>query len=131
MSGKTVDKKQIGNEKKEWRNKVYKIYALICTFANIDAIDSSGLKNQKKLPMPFQLHLCWKRLFQSSFGVWLEEERKCSATVVGKRRNEFAREWHVAWLAKGHNYAELNICRMTQRNQLRPFWRQFKRTDAV
>jgi len=81
--------------------------------------------------MPFQLRLCWKRLFQSSFGVWLEQERKCSATVVGKRRNEFAREWHVAWLAKWHNYAEVNICRMTQRNQLRPFWRQFKRTAAV
>ena len=35
----------------------------------------------------------------------------------GKRRNEFAREWHVAWLAKWNNYAEFNIYRMTQRNQ--------------
>ena len=43
---KTVDKKQIRNEKKECRNKTYKIYALICTFANIEAIDSSGLKKQ-------------------------------------------------------------------------------------
>ena len=30
----------------------------------------------------------------------------------GKRKNEFA-EWHVDWLAEGHNYAEWNICRMT------------------
>ena len=28
----------------------------------------------------------------------------------GKRRNEFA-EWHVAWLAEWHNYAEFNIRR--------------------
>ena len=36
------------------------------------------------------------------------------ATVIfsgeGKRRNEFA-EWHVAWLAESHNYAEFNIRR--------------------
>ena len=49
----------------------------------------------------------------------------------GKRRNEFA-EWHVAWLAEWHNYAEFNIRSwMIQRNKLnwkeRPFfanWRQ-------
>ena len=35
----------------------------------------------------------------------------------GKRRNEFAK-WHVAWLAEWHNYAECNICRMTERNKL-------------
>ena len=28
----------------------------------------------------------------------------------GKRRNEFA-EWHVAWLAEWHSYAEFNIRR--------------------
>ena len=28
----------------------------------------------------------------------------------GKMRNEFA-EWHVAWLAQWHNYAEFNIRR--------------------
>ena len=42
----------------------------------------------------------------------------------GKRRNEFA-EWHVAWLAEWHSYAECDISRMTQRNKLnwklRPF----------
>ena len=42
----------------------------------------------------------------------------------GKRRNEFV-EWHVAWLAAWHNYAEYNIRSMTQRNKLnwkvRPF----------
>ena len=44
--------------------------------------------------------------------------------------NEFA-EWHVAWLAEWHNYAECNIYRMTQRNKfnskaalfLEPIWR--------
>ena len=31
----------------------------------------------------------------------------------GKRRNEFA-EWHVAWLAVRHNYAEFNLWKMAQ-----------------
>ena len=35
------------------------------------------------------------------------------------------KKWHVAWLAEWHNYAECNICRITQRNKLnwkvRPF----------
>ena len=35
----------------------------------------------------------------------------------GKRRNEFA-QWHVAWLAERHNYAEFNLCKMAQRNKL-------------
>ena len=35
----------------------------------------------------------------------------------GKRRNEFA-EWHVAWLAERHNYAEFNLWKMAQRNKL-------------
>ena len=35
----------------------------------------------------------------------------------GKRRNVIA-EWHVAWLAEWHNYAECNICRLTKRNKL-------------
>ena len=35
----------------------------------------------------------------------------------GKRRNEFA-EWHVAWLAEWHNYAECKIWKMAQRNKL-------------
>ena len=35
----------------------------------------------------------------------------------GKRRNEIA-EWHMAWLAEWHNYAECNVRRMTQRNKL-------------
>ena len=34
----------------------------------------------------------------------------------GKRRNEFA-EWHVAWLAEGHNYGECKIWKMAQRNK--------------
>ena len=69
------------------------------TFTNIEAIDSSSLKKSVELPMPFQLRLCWKRLFQLSFGVWLEEERKCSATVVGldllliTNAIEFLRHW--------------------------------------
>ena len=33
-------------------------------------------------------------------------------TGEGKRKNVFA-EWHVAWLAEWHNYAEWIICRMT------------------
>ena len=32
----------------------------------------------------------------------------------GKRGNEFA-EWHVAWLAERHYYAEFNLCRMTKK----------------
>ena len=48
-----------------------------------------------------------------------------------KRLNEFAREWHVPWIAKWHNYAECNICKMTQRNKfnlkaasfLAPIWK--------
>ena len=54
----------------------------------------------------------------------------------GKRRNEFA-EWHVAWLAEWHNYAEFNLGKMaqTKKNQqesmraslLRIFRRQFER----
>ena len=54
----------------------------------------------------------------------------------GKMRNEFA-EWHVAWLAKWHNYAELNLWKMAQRKKIqqesmraslsRLFWRQFER----
>ena len=35
----------------------------------------------------------------------------------GKRQNEFV-EWHVAWLAEWHNYAECKIWKMTQRNKL-------------
>ena len=35
----------------------------------------------------------------------------------GKRRNEFA-EWYVAWPAELHNYADCDVRRMTQRNQL-------------
>ena len=35
----------------------------------------------------------------------------------GKRRNEFA-EWHVAWLAEWHNYAECKIWKLAQRNKL-------------
>ena len=35
-----------------------------------------------------------------------------------KRVNEFA-EWHVAWAVEWHNCARCNICRMTQRNQLK------------
>ena len=34
----------------------------------------------------------------------------------GKRWNEFV-EWQLAWLVEWHNYAECNICRMTQRNK--------------
>ena len=34
-------------------------------------------------------------------------------TGEGKRRNEFA-EWHVAWLAVRHNYAEFNLWKMAQ-----------------
>ena len=37
-----------------------------------------------------------------------KEEKKKNGE--GKRRNEFA-EWHVAWLAEWHNYAEFNIRR--------------------
>ena len=55
----------------------------------------------------------------------------CSASWEGygkgKRRNEFV-EWHVAWVAEWHNYAECNIRRMTHRNKLNwkvpLFWRQ-------
>ena len=36
-----------------------------------------------------------------------QDECRCGE---GKRRNEFA-EWHVAWLAEWHNYAEFNIRR--------------------
>ena len=35
-------------------------------------------------------------------------------TGEGKRQNEFA-EWHVAWLAEWHNYAECKIWKMAQR----------------
>ena len=35
----------------------------------------------------------------------------------GKRGNEFA-EWHVAWLAEWHNYAECKIWKLAQRNKL-------------
>ena len=35
----------------------------------------------------------------------------------GKRLNEFA-EWHGAWLAEWHNYAECKIWKMAQRNKL-------------
>ena len=50
--------------------------------------------------------------------------REIHSIGEGKRRHEFA-EWHVAWLAEWHNYAECHILRMTQRNKLnwkvRPF----------
>ena len=55
---------------------------------------------------------------------------------AGKRGNEFA-EWHVAWLAEWHNYAEFNLWKMAQRKNIqqesmraslpRLFWRQFER----
>ena len=35
----------------------------------------------------------------------------------GKTRNDFA-EWHVAWIAERHNYAEFNSWKMEQRNIL-------------
>ena len=35
----------------------------------------------------------------------------------GKRRNEFV-QWHVAWFAEGHNYAECKIWKFAQRNKL-------------
>ena len=35
----------------------------------------------------------------------------------GKRKNEFA-EWHVAWLAEWHNYAERKLWKLAQRNKL-------------
>ena len=38
-------------------------------------------------------------------------------TNEGKRQNEFA-EWHVAWLAERHNYAEFDLWKMAQRNKL-------------
>ena len=55
----------------------------------------------------------------------------------GKRRNEFA-EWHVAWLAEWHNYAEFNNLRkIAQKKKIhqesmrsslpRLLWRQFER----
>ena len=57
-----------------------------------------------------------------------------------KRRNEFA-EWHVAWLAEWHNYAECKIWKMAQRNKLNwkacaclcraYFWRQFETATAL
>ena len=54
--------------------------------------------------------------------------RRCNRRV--NEWNEFV-EWHVAWLAEWHNYAECNIYRMTQRNKfnskaalfLEPIWR--------
>ena len=41
-----------------------------------------------------------------------------SETTAGecKRRNEFV-EWHVAWLAESHNYAEFNLWKMAQRKK--------------
>ena len=55
----------------------------------------------------------------------------------GKRRYEFA-EWHVAWLAEWHNYAEFNLWKMAQRKKIQQesmraslpllFWRQFERS---
>ena len=53
----------------------------------------------------------------------------------GKRWDEFV-EWYLAWLAEWYNYAECNICRMTQRNksnwQVRPFFgaKQFAKAAA-
>ena len=57
-----------------------------------------------------------------------------------KRRNEFA-EWHVAWLAELHNYAECKIWKMGQRNKFNWkacarlchafFWRQFECAFAL
>ena len=43
----------------------------------------------------------------------LQDPRK---TGEGKRQNEFA-EWHVAWLAEWHNYAEFNLWKMAQRKK--------------
>ena len=42
---------------------------------------------------------------------------KTLLTGEGKRQNEIA-EWHVAWLAERHNYAEFNVWKMVQRNKL-------------
>ena len=41
----------------------------------------------------------------------------CFRVREGQRGYEFA-EWHVAWPAEWHNYAECNIWKMAQRNKL-------------
>ena len=59
------------------------------------------------------------------FDIWKVRRLKLSRFSVemwetsggGKRRNEFT-EWHVAWLAEWHNYAECKIWKMAQRNKL-------------
>ena len=72
----------------------------------------------------------WKVSLQQENSPWTGE---------GKRRNEFA-QWHVAWLAKWHYYAECNIWKMAQRYKLNRkacarlcralFWRQFEWATA-
>ena len=68
------------------------------------------------------LEVLW--LSRKSFICVIYRRRWQTKLGEDKRRNEFA-EWHVAWLAERHNYAECNICRMTGRNKLnwklRPF----------
>ena len=68
-------------------------------------------------------------------GKWSESEKmSCHAILKnlyepkigeGKRRNEFA-EWHVAWLAEWHNYAEFRVCSF-RRIQKRIFDPRFAR----
>ena len=57
--------------------------------------------------------------------LWRAASKQCGFGVrilwfrvgEGKKRNECA-EWHEAWLAEWHNYAECNIWKMAQRNKL-------------
>ena len=47
--------------------------------------------------------------------ITITSKNRCNGE--GKRQNEFA-EWHVAWLAEWHNYAECKIWKKAQRNKL-------------
>ena len=73
-------------------------------------------------------------------GFSLSEWNDTDNFSVKQKRWGKKEEWHVAWLAEWHNYAEFNSWKMTQRNKFnrkawvrlpRLFWRQFEGAIAL
>ena len=61
---------------------------------------------------------------QSFINIACRSTQRTARIGEGKRRNEFS-EWHVAWLAEWHNYAECKIWKLAQINKLN--WKAYAR----
>ena len=97
--------------------------------SKLDIVDKNSLKVNRPHRCPFILdifHITMKYLecapaadgsYVCTCKNWSGRDRSVVKNGGGKRWNEFT-EWHVAWLAEWHNYAECKIWKMAQRNKL-------------